>query len=78
MSSYDQPLNNIYKGTNNYLPSDAKGFSPVNWYNQMRAVFREFSLYGTKFYLVDSEVKFDEDNVSYITKNELCEELKIV
>ena len=78
LSSYDQPLNNVYKGTNNYLPSDAKGFNPENWYNQMRAVFREFSLYGTKFYLVDSEAKFDEDNVFYITKNELCEELKIV
>ena len=78
LSSYDQPLNNMYKGTNNYLPSDAKGFSPVNWYNQMRAVFREFSLHGIKFYLVDSTAKFDEDNVSYITKKELCEELKIV
>ena len=78
LSSYDQPLNNIYKGTDNYLPSDAKGFSPVNWYNQMRAVFREFSLHGIKFYLVDSTAKFDEDNVSYITKKELCEELKIV
>ena len=77
LSSYDQPLNNMYKGTNNYLPLDAKGFNPVNWYNQMKAVFREFSLYDTKFYLVDSTAKFDEDNVSYITKNELCEELKI-
>jgi hypothetical protein len=60
------------------LTVDAKGFNPVNWYNQMRAVFREFSLYDTKFYLVDSTAKFDEDNVSFITKNELCEELKIV
>ena len=78
LSSYDQSLNNIYKGTDNYLPSDAKGFNSENWYNQMRAVFREFSLYNTKFYLVDSEAKFDEDNVFFITKNELCEELKIV
>ena len=78
LSSYDQPLNNMYKGTNNYLPADAKGFSQDNWYNQMKAVFREFSLYGTKFYLVDSEVKFNEDNVSYITNYELCEELRII
>ena len=78
LSSYDTSLNNIYKGTNNYLPADAKGFSQVNWYNQMRSVFREFQVYGTKFYLVDSEVNFDENNVFYITKNELCEELKIV
>ena len=78
LSSYNDSLNNMYKGTDNYLPSDAKGFNPENWYNQMRAVFREFSLSNTKFYLVDSEVKFDEDNVYYITKNELCEELIIV
>ena len=50
----------------------------MNWYNQMRAVFREFSLHDIKFYLVDSTAKFDEDNVSYITKKELCEELEIV
>ena len=78
LSSYDASLNNIYKGTNNYLPASAKGFSQDNWYNQMRTVFKEFLLYGIKFYLVDSEVKFDENNVFYITKNELCEELKIV
>ena len=78
LSSYDKPLNNIYKGTNNYLPVETKGFNPENWYDQMRAVFREFSLYDTKFYLVDSEVKFDEDNVFYITKNELCDRLQIV
>ena len=78
LSSYDASLNNVYKGTNNYLSAGAKGFNSVNWYNQMKTVFREFLLYGTKFYLVDSEVKFDEKNVSYITKNELCEELKIV
>ena len=78
LSSYDASLNNVYKGTNNYLSAGAKGFNSVNWYNQMKTVFREFLLYGTKFYLVDSEVKFDDNNVSYITKNELCEELKIV
>ena len=78
LSSYDKPLNNMYKGTDNYLPADAKGFNPENWYDQMRAVFREFSLYGIRFYLVDSEFKFDEDNVSYITKNELCDRLQIV
>jgi len=41
-------------------------------------VFREFSLYGIKFYLVDSEVKFNEDNVFHITKNELYKEIKIL
>ena len=66
------------------MPVDAKGFSPDNWYDQMKTVFREFASHwpGTdadiKFYLVDSEVKFDEENVSYITKNELCDRIQIV
>ena len=27
LSSYDEPLNNIYKGTDNYMPSDARGLN---------------------------------------------------
>ena len=77
LSDKQSLLNNMYKGTENYLPATAKGFSKDNWYNQMKAVFREYSLYGTEFYLVDSTVKFDEKNVSYITKDELCKELDI-
>ncbi len=84
LSSYDKPLNNIYKGTDNYLPVDTKGFNPENWYDQMRAVFREFAAHwpgreaDIKFYLVDSEVQFNEEHVYYITKDELCERLQIV
>ena len=77
LSDQQSLLNNMYKGTENYLPATAKGFSKDNWYNQMKAVFREYSLYGTEFHLVDSTVKFNEKNVSYITKDELCEELDI-
>ena len=77
LSDKQSLLNNMYKGTENYLAATAKGFSKDNWYNQMKAVFREYSLYGTEFYLVDSTVKFDEKNVSYITKDELCKELDI-
>ena len=78
LSSYDESLNNIYKGTDNYLPSDAKGFNSVNWLNQMQTVFGEFK--DTTFYWVDpiqrgvfgeiSDVKFN--NVRYLTKEELC------
>ena len=75
LSERQSLLNNVYKGTENYLPATAKGFSKDNWYNQMKAVFREF--HGTEFYLVDSTVRFDEDNVSYITKDMLCNELDI-
>ncbi|MAG27063.1 hypothetical protein CMI47_16105 [Candidatus Pacearchaeota archaeon] len=76
LGSYEEPLNNIYKGTDNYLPATAKGFNQENWYNQMQAVFKEFP--HIKFYLVDSTVKIKRDNVSHITKNELCEALELV
>ena len=78
LSSYDKPLNNIYKGTDNYLPSDTKGFNPDNWYGQMKAIFREFSLYDIEFFLVDSPLEFQEQNVKHTTKDILCERLQIV
>ena len=78
LSSYDKPLNNIYKGTDNYLPADTKGFSPDNWYGQMRGVFKEFSLYDIDFFLVDSTLDFEEKNVRHITKDILCERLQII
>ena len=74
LSSYDAPLNNIYKGTKNYLPSDTRGFNPVNWHNQMRTMFRVEGG-DTQYYLVDSTLEFEEDNVTYITKNEFCKEV---
>ena len=78
LSSYDEDLNNIYKGTDNYLPVTAKGFSSVNWMNQMTAVFNEFS--DKQFYWVDRQ--FDEklyfDNVRDLTKTELCDTLNIL
>ena len=42
----------------------------------MLTVFKEFS--EIDFYLVDHDNQFDSENVNYITKRELCEELKIV
>ena len=76
LSSYDEPLNNIYKGTDNYLPSDAKGFNSVNWQNQMQTVFKEFK--DIQFFWVDAKEEFvQENNVTYITKEKFCEEFKI-
>ena len=74
LSSYDEPLNNIYKGTDNYLPSDAKGFNSVNWKNQMQTVFREFK--DVQFSWVDAKEQFiQENNLSYLTKTEFCDKV---
>jgi len=78
LSSYDHPLNNMYKGTDNYLPANAKGFNSVNWINQLEDIFSQFS--DTTFYWVDRPIVPDmglRRNVIYINKDELCEELKI-
>jgi len=76
LSSYDEPLNNLYKGTDNYLPSDAKGFNSTNWMNQMQAVFREFG--DITFSWVDAKEHFlEENNLSYLTKAEFCDTLVI-
>ena len=78
LSSYNKPINNIYKGTEYYFPENAKGFNPVNWMNQMATVFKEFS--DKQFYWVDRQ--FDEklffDNVRDLTKDELCDILHIL
>jgi len=77
LSSYDEPLNNIYKGTDNYLSSDARGFNPVNWQNQMQTVFREFK--DVQFSWVDATEEFiQENNLSYLTKAEFCDTLAIL
>ena len=74
LSSYDEPLNNLYKGTDNYLPSDAKGFNSTNWMNQMQTVFREFK--DVQFSWVDAKEQFiQENNLSYLTKAEFCDKV---
>lgn len=82
LSAYDKPLNNMYKGTDNYLPANAKGFSAVNWGKQLKSIFHVHS--DTTFYWVDATEEgktladaFYLNNVKYITKDKLCEELKI-
>ncbi len=79
LSSYDEPLNNLYKGTDNYLSIDAKGFNSVNWRNQMQTVFREFP--DTQFYWVDATKHShfpEENNLRYLTKSELCDIVSIL
>jgi hypothetical protein len=78
LSVYEEPLNNIYKGTDNYLPADSKGFNPVNWSQQMQATFVEFR--DVEFYWVDCQLKekFYYSNLSYLTKDELCDILQII
>ena len=82
LSTYEKPLNNMYKGTDNYLPANAKGFSSVNWGKQLKQVFTDFP--DTTFYWVGATEEgktladaFHLKNIIYITKDELCEELKI-
>ena len=77
LSVYGQPLNNVYKGTQNYLPSNAIGFNPVNWNNQLDAVFKEFK--DTNFWWVNPvHTKLDKvrtqdknPNVHFLTYEEL-------
>lgn len=51
LSTPNELINNIYKGTDYYFPEDAKGFSAVSWVNQLGTVFDTFP--DTKFYWVD-------------------------
>ena len=80
LSSYSKPINNVYKGTDNYLSESAKGFNPVNWMNQLKTVFGEFP--DTQFYWVDwaydTPPCYNHSNVGYLTKTELCDTLKII
>ena len=75
LSSYDSPLNNIYKGSNNYLPEYAKGFNPVNWNLQLGAVFGEFQ--DVEFIWVNpvhtslDGVRAKFNNVNFLTYEEL-------
>jgi len=77
LSEYDQPLNNIYKGTENYLPSTAKGFNPVNWLDQMKMTFLEFK--DARFYWVEAQLKekIHYPNLEYIGTKQFIDELDL-
>ncbi len=59
LSSFDRTknINNIYKGTDNYLPEYCKGTSPHAWRQQLYLTFREFS--NIKFNWIGHDL--DED-----------------
>jgi hypothetical protein len=77
----------LYKGTDNYLSGDAKGFNPSNWLNQMQTVFTEYR--DVKFYWVDPVERFGQEsffsvgndgkknNVRYLTKADFCDKVSI-
>ena len=75
LSDYDEPINNIYKGTDNYLSSDSKGFNTDEWVSQLIQVFKEF--HETKFYwVVDKEASplkcNNVQSISYKTLDKIC------
>ena len=57
-SSYSEPLNNIYKGSNHYLPEHSRGFSTINWDNQFKMVQRDFP--NVSFYTVGTDLTYEE------------------
>tara|TARA_B100000513_G_C11878666_1_gene178455 strand:- start:146 stop:946 length:801 start_codon:yes stop_codon:yes gene_type:complete len=72
LSNYGEPLNNMYKGTDNYLPEDAKGFNVDNWLIQLIKIFQHFP--DKQFYWVDdysSENKLQIKNLTTINYKEL-------
>ena len=53
LSEHDEPINNIYKGTDNYLSEESKGFNTDNWTTQLIQTFKDFP--DTQFHwVVDS------------------------
>ena len=57
-SNYSEPLNNIYKGSKNYLPEDSRGFNTINWDNQFRMLQRDFP--KVQFYKVGTDLTYEE------------------
>jgi hypothetical protein len=57
-SNYSEPLNNVYKGSKNYLPEDSRGFNTINWDNQFKMIQRDFP--NVKFYRVGTELTYEE------------------
>ena len=56
-SNYAEPINNIYKGSKNYLPADSRGYNTINWDNQFKLVQRDFP--NVKFIKVGTELTYD-------------------
>ena len=59
-SDYSKPINNVYKGSKNYLPEDSRGFNTISWDNQFKMIQRDFP--NVKFYKVGTELTYEELN----------------
>jgi len=57
-SNYAEPINNIYKGSKNYLSADSRGYNTINWDNQFKLVQRDFP--NVKFIKVGTELTYEE------------------
>ena len=75
LSTYGKPINNIYKGTKNYLSAGALGFNPVNWKHQLFLTFSEFSNVKFKWIFQD---KSDSLNVRTKTKLGQCSNVEFL
>ena len=76
LSEHDEPINNIYKGTKNYVSETSRGFNTDNWTTQLIQVFKDFP--ETQFYWVveDNASPLVCENVQSITYkklDKLCE-----
>ena len=75
LSEHDEPINNIYKGTDNYLSEESKGFNTDNWVTQLIQTFKDFP--DTQFHwVVDSEasplVCNNVQSISYEALDKIC------
>ena len=77
LSEYDEPINNIYKGTKNYLSETSRGFNTDNWTTQLIQIFKDFP--ETQFYWVVNEDASPLvcNNVKSITYKDLDKRCKI-
>ena len=57
-SDYSKPINNVYKGSKNYLPEYSRGFNTINWDNQFKMIQRDFP--NVDFHKVGTELTYEE------------------
>ena len=62
-SDYNKPINNVYKGSDNYLPANSRGFNTTSWDNQFKMVQRDFP--NVKFYKVGTDFETFKATLTY-------------
>jgi hypothetical protein len=48
----------VYKGSDNYLPENSRGFNTTSWDNQFKMVQRDFP--DVQFYKVGTDLTYEE------------------